>query len=170
MNDRSLPSALAPGAGSRSEEAGGIASREMMIIDVAVGTPVDMGVLDGRGARMMPIVGGTVSGGYDGEVLPGGADWQEIRPDGTIEIRARYVVRIGGEAVTVHSDGLRHGPPEVLARLGRGEIVAPEEYYFRTSIAFRTAAEGLRHLNKVLGVATGERTATGVRLRIYEIL
>lgn len=153
-----------------SEGDQGLTTREMMTIGIDIGTPIDMGQREGRGARMMPIIGGEVSGGYQGKVLPGGADWQEIRPDGTIDIQARYVLQLGDGLVTVESDGLRHGPPEVLARLGRGEIVAPEEYYFRTSIAFRTAADGLLHLNSVLGVATGERTATGVKLRVYEIL
>ena len=29
----------------------------------------------------------------EGEILPGGADWQIVRPDGTIEVVARYTIR-----------------------------------------------------------------------------
>ena len=34
---------------------------------------------------------------------------------------------------------MRHGPPEVLARLAKGEDVDPSLYYFRTVMRFETA-------------------------------
>ena len=42
-------------------------------------------------------------------------------------------------SIQVDSRGLRTGPPEVLARLGRGEDVDPALYYFRTAMRFETA-------------------------------
>lgn len=145
-------------------------SRALMTVQVAVGKPVDLGMVDGRQARMMPIVGGTVTGDYQGVVLPGGADWQDIGPDGTIEIRARYVLQLDEGLVEVRSDGWRHAAPDVMARLARGEAVPASDYYFRTSMTFRSAAAPLARLNAVLGVAMGERTPAGVQLKVYEIL
>lgn len=52
---------------------------------------VDLGPLDDYGVtraghrRVIPITGGLMSGGINGEILPGGADWQLARPDGTLE-------------------------------------------------------------------------------------
>lgn len=52
---------------------------------------VDLGPLDDYGVtravhrRVIPITGGLVSGGINDEILPGGADWQLARPDGTLE-------------------------------------------------------------------------------------
>ena len=60
---------------------------------VQVGSPVILGN-DGFGeARIVPILGGTVSGpGLTGTILPGGADEQRIRADG-LTLRARRQCR-----------------------------------------------------------------------------
>ncbi len=79
-------------------------------------------------AAAIPIVGGRVSGAYTGKVLPGGADWQTIWPDGRLELEAHYALDIDGHGlVEVLSSGVRHGPPDVLAALARGEAVDPTE-------------------------------------------
>ena len=57
-------------------------------------------------------------------LLAGGGDWQTVWPDGRMDIAAHYVLEIDGQGtVEVRSDGVRHGPPAVLAALARGEIV-----------------------------------------------
>jgi hypothetical protein len=67
-------------------------------------------------------------------------------------------------------EGLRHAPPEVAAALGRGEIVDPATYYFRTLPRFETAAPQYACLNKLLAVGTGEIRAGGPVHLIEEIL
>ena len=57
----------------------------------------------------------------NGRVLPGGADWQIMAADGTLDIHARYTLESdAGALIQVDSKGVRHGPPEVLARHARG--------------------------------------------------
>src|SRR3954466_5439947 len=74
--------------------------------------------------RVINILGGRVEGRLTGRILPGGADWQIIRTDGVADIQARYTIETdAGARVLVASDGLRHGPPDVMARLSRGETV-----------------------------------------------
>ena len=89
--------------------------------------------------RVIDILGGRVDGPrLKGKILPG-ADWQIVRPDGVTDLVARYGIESdGGARILVRSDGLRHGPPEVLAALARGETVAPSRYYFRTVMRFET--------------------------------
>ena len=60
--------------------------------------------------RVIPIVGGTVTGpSLTGDVLPGGADWNVVRPDGAIHIWARYEIRISdGPIVSVVNEGLAY--------------------------------------------------------------
>ena len=141
----------------------------LMTLEVLVGAPVQIDAAP-HGRRFIPIVGGTVGGGLTGEVLAGGGDWQTVWPDGRMEIAAHYVLEIEGHGtVEVRSEGLRHGPPAVLAALARGEIVDPTSYYFRTAVRLRTAAPGLSRLNALLAVATGERAADRVRLRVFEL-
>ncbi|WP_437292793.1 DUF3237 domain-containing protein [Sorangium sp. So ce426] len=140
----------------------------LMTLEVAVDPPVTVNP-GSPGRRFIPIVGGTVAGGLEGRVLPGG-DWQTIWADGRMEISAHYILDIAGHGtVEILSEGVRAGPPEVLAALGRGEAVDPGLYYFRTAIRMRTSAPGLLRLNAVLALSVGERLADRVRLTVYEI-
>lgn len=122
--------------------------------------------------RVINILGGTVEGPrLRGTILPGGADWQIIRADGAADIRARYTIAAEtGGLVLVNSEGLRHGPPEVMARLARGESLDSSLYYFRTVMRFETADPALDWLNRVLALARGAREARAVRLDVYQVL
>jgi hypothetical protein len=66
--------------------------------------------------------------------------------------------------------GLRHGSPEVFAALGRGEVVDPASYYFRTVPRFETAAEKYTFLNRIITVGVGETLPGRAVHRISEIL
>jgi Protein of unknown function (DUF3237) len=121
--------------------------------------------------RWVPLTGGTVSGPeLQGRIVEGGVDWQLLRADGVLEISAHYVVATDdGAFVEVTSKGLRHGPPEVMARLARGEAVAPDEYFFRTQMRFATGHPVWLHLNKVMALAVGQREAGRVLLDVWRI-
>lgn len=71
--------------------------------------------------------------------------------------------------VEVHSDGLRHDPAELMASLARGEPVPAQACYFRTALRFCTGAPAWAHLNKLLGLAVGQRQATRVVLDFYRV-
>jgi hypothetical protein len=121
--------------------------------------------------RIIAITGGTVQGPkLKGRILPGGADWQIIRSDVAADIQARYTIEAdSGAHILVNSVGLRHGPPEVLERLARGDKVDPALYYFRTVMRFETGDAGLDWLNRILALARGHREARSVRLDVYEV-
>lgn len=140
----------------------------LMSIAVRVGTPHTLSA-GTPGRRFVPIVGGEVTGTLTGQVLAGGGDWQTIASDGTIEIEAHYVLDIAGHGlVEVRSEGLRHGPPDVLAALGRNEQVDPSLYYFRAAMRFGTSAPGLLRLNRMVCLASGRREQGQVHLDIFE--
>ena len=122
--------------------------------------------------RVINILGGRVEGvGLSGRILPGGADWQIVRPDGVADLCARYTIEADdGARILVASDGLRHGPPQVIERLARGEAVDPSLYYFRTAMRFETADPALDWLNRIVALARGAREARAVRLDVYEVL
>jgi hypothetical protein len=121
--------------------------------------------------RFVPLGGGTVRGPeLNGTLVEGGVDWQVNRADGALDIAAHYVIRADdGALIEVQSQGLRHGPPEVMARLARGEPVAADEYFFRTLVRFTTGARQWAHLNKVMAIACGQREAGWVRLDLYRL-
>lgn len=140
-------------------------------LEVEVGKPVDVGATPSATRRFIPLTGGTFSGDAQGEVLAGGADWQTVRPDGTLEIAAHYLLETNaGGLIEVSSIGLRHATEEALARAQRGETLTRDDYYFRTHVTFRTAAPELAAWNNRLYYSVGERKRSRVCLAIYEIL
>jgi hypothetical protein len=61
---------------------------------VYVDGSVSIGQSKYGGRNIVPIAGGTFEGpNIKGDVLPGGADWQQRRPDGDTELYARYTLR-----------------------------------------------------------------------------
>jgi hypothetical protein len=122
--------------------------------------------------RIIDIRRGQVFGPrLNGRILPGGADWQIIRTDGVADIQARYTIEAdNGARVLVSSEGLRHGPAEVMERLARGEPVDPSHYYFRTVMRFETGDPSVAWLNRILALASGARESNAVRLDVYEVL
>jgi Protein of unknown function (DUF3237) len=137
-------------------------------LKATLGEPVDLGETDHGRRRIVPLTGGTFAGpAINGKLLPGAsADWQTVLADGTALGDIRYTLRTdGGDVLYVQSRGVRHGSPEVLARLARGEDVDASEYTFRTSTQIETTAVGLDWLNKGVFVSVGGRQPGGV---IYE--
>ncbi|MGW4484386.1 DUF3237 domain-containing protein [Amycolatopsis sp. NPDC004368] len=122
--------------------------------------------------RVIDVLGGTFTGErLSGEVLPGGADYQLIRPDGVAEIDVRTTLRTEhGDLVYVTGRGLRHGPAEVLRRMAAGEPVDPDSYYFRECLLFEAGSPETEWLNRVVTVARGERTQSTVKVEVFEVL
>lgn len=140
-------------------------------LEVEVGKPIDVGATPSATRRFIPLTGGTFTGDAQGEVLAGGADWQTVRPDGTLDIAAHYLLKTSaGGLIEVSSIGVRHAAPEMLERAARGETLARDDYYFRTHITFRTAVPELSAWNHRLYYSVGERKRARVCLSVYEIL
>jgi hypothetical protein len=147
-------------------------SRLLMTLQVMVAAPQKIGPVP-QGTRVTaPISEGRFDGPrLRGRVLPGGGDWTLLRADGVLELDLRLTLQTDdGALVHMTSFGLRHGPPEVIAALGRGEKVDPSAYYFRTVPRFETGDGRYAFLNRLLAVASGDRKAEGPVYTIEEIL
>lgn len=154
------------------EEAGMLSPEPIFRVHCEVADILDLGAAPFGHRRVVNLLGGTVSGAkLNGRILPGGSDWQIVAADGSADIHARYTVRSdAGALIQVDSKGVRHGPPDVLARLARGEDVDPARYYFRTVMRFETAHPGTLWLNRILALARGAREKNAVKLDVYEVL
>ncbi len=125
------------------------------------------------GFRRVGIVPG---GSFEGErlsgtVLDGGSDWQQVRPDNAVTLDVRVLLKTHDEAlVTMTYQGIRHGPPDIVARIEKGETVDPSTHYFRTNPRFETAAPQYDWLNRLLAIGTGHRGADGVTYSVFEVL
>ncbi|QJW92282.1 DUF3237 domain-containing protein [Spirosoma taeanense] len=122
--------------------------------------------------RVIPITGGTFEGpAIQGHIVAGGYDWQIGRSDGVTEVEARYLLRThDGSLITIINQGLRHGPPEVMQRLAKGELVDPSDYYFRSIPVFETADPRYDWLTRSVFIATGIRQPSQVLIRVYRLL
>jgi hypothetical protein len=140
-------------------------------IHCEVANILDLGQAPFGHRRVVNLLGGTVSGPkLSGRIVPGGADWQIMAADGALDIHARYTIESDtGALIQVDSRGLRNGPPDVMARLGRGEDVDPSLYYFRTVMRFETGHPRAAWLNRILALAKGAREKNAVKLDVYEV-
>ena len=133
---------------------------------------VEMG--EGRGGkrRIIPIIGGEVTGDkINGKVMNIGADWQTIFPDGLAELDTRYAIETDdGAVIEIINFGYRHGPPEVIEAIARGEDVPLDQYYMRTHARMETGDPRYAWVNKMLFVGTGGRKKSAVHISLYKII
>ena len=140
-------------------------------LDVTVAPALELGGTHLGRRRVIAITGGTVTGPrLSGVVLPGGADWQIIRPDGVAELEARYTLQADdGGLISVVNRGLRHGPDVVMRKLLAGEPVDPATYYFRCAPVFETAALAHHWLTRTVFVAGGARHPDRVEIEVFAV-
>jgi Protein of unknown function (DUF3237) len=121
-------------------------------------------------------VGVVPSGVFEGErlsgrVLDGGTDWQNVRSDGSTALDVRLVLKTFDDAlIGMTYRGVRHGSPDVIARVEKGETVDPGDYYFRIAPLFETAATQYAWLNNVVAIGIGHRRTDGAVYSIFEVL
>ena len=141
-------------------------------LSVEVGAPLEVGAVPTLGRRrLIPILGGSAHGPHwQGRILPGGADFQLIAGERVALLEARYVIETdAGDLIYVENRALRSGPPELLARLARGEPVDPASIYFRCAPRFEVSAPALHWMMERLFVGSGVRHPQQVLLRFFEL-
>jgi Protein of unknown function (DUF3237) len=149
--------------------------RYLMTITVQATPPRPLGAFPTGERRFVAFTGGAFVGadgsGLEGTLAEGGVDWQTVRADGNVELRAHYLlVTDRGESIEVQSDGIRIMSPEVVERFAAGETIDPGEYYFRTHVRLSTGAPRLAHLNDRIAVSVGERLHDAVLIHVHELL
>ncbi len=139
---------------------------------VAIGPTLELGKSDSGIRRTVPITGGTFAGPHiSGRVLPGGADWQFIGPDGVASLDAHYAIETDDHhRIEVRNQGIRHGSPEVLARIAAGEAVPSDQYYFRTNPRFYPPAGAYDWLRRSIFIGVCERYSDLVVVRVWKVI
>jgi hypothetical protein len=82
----------------------------IMEAKVKISNMINVGESKRGTRRVIPITGGTFSGPkINGVVLPGGEDWQLVRPDGDTELNARYLLQTDdGVVIQINNQVLMH--------------------------------------------------------------
>jgi hypothetical protein len=147
--------------------------RTLFEISISLHPVQDLGTTPMGTRRIVPVSGGTFKGDrLRGVVLSNAAaDWIVVRADGSVQLDVRLTLETDdGALIYMTYRGVRHSTPEVAERLARGDPVDPDEYYFRTTPYFETSSEKYAWMNNIVSVAVGERLASGVKYKIFEIL
>ncbi|WJR77755.1 DUF3237 domain-containing protein [Bradyrhizobium sp. NP1] len=148
-----------------------LATKYVFTITARVGAVTSAGETGHGVRRIIPILGGEVTGAITGKVLPFGADFQIVRPDELIDLEAKYAFETDdGAVVYVENRGIRFGPAELLEKLKRGEAVDPKLIYFRTVPKFETGQERYRWLMQRIFVASAARHPDRVVVDVHEVL
>jgi len=147
-------------------------TRPLFVLKVEVGDIQSAGGPPGAERRIAGVPGGTFAGErLSGVILPGGIDWLTASGDGATLLDARFALRTDDDALIGMSfTGIRHGPPDVIARVNAGEPVDPADYYFRIVPRFTTSAPRYEWLNRVIAVGLGQRLPSGPLYNLFEIL
>jgi Protein of unknown function (DUF3237) len=149
-----------------------VRTRPLFVMRLDVRKLQVVGATPGGVRRIGVVPGGSFEGErLSGEVLDGGSDWQTVRSDGATTLNVRLVLKTKDDAlIGMTYQGLRHGPPDVVAKIEKGEAVDPVAYYFRTNPLFETAAPRYDWINRVVAIGIGHRLAGGPIYSIFEVL
>jgi hypothetical protein len=141
-------------------------------LSVEVAVPIVIGHIPEGLRRVVPILGGTMSGArLNGVILPAGADFQLLRADDVSLLEARYALKTDdGATIGVTNVGIRRGPPEAMARIARGEVVDPALIYFRTMFRFETDHPDYLWICRSLFLGMGARHPDRVEIAVFEVL
>lgn len=137
-----------------------------------LGAPVPIGQTADGTRRIIPIfAGGKVEGPLiQGKLMGNAADWQLTRPDGVTVVDAMYAIETDdGTVIQIRNKGLRHGPPEVMARLAAGEEVDPALYYFGAVPEFVAPKGKYEWMNRSIFVCSGARYPAGIKLWVWRV-
>ncbi len=149
-----------------------LASEFLFEMAIEVGEPAIIGANPSGERRVVPIRGGRFAGPrLSGRILPIGEDALVIGKGGRTRLDVRIVLETNdGALIYTCYHGLRTGPEPIMRRLAAGETVAPESYYFRTSIVFETGDHRHAWLNDLLAIGIGHRPPSGPVYRVFAIL
>ena len=146
-------------------------TKYVFTITAHVGEVTSAGDIGAGVRRIVPILGGEVRGKINGKFCAVGADFQIIRPNGLMEIEARYAFETDdGAVVYVENKGLRFGPVELLQKLSRGEPVDPKLVYCRTAPRFETGHEKYHWLMQHIFIASVARLGDRVVIDVHQVL
>jgi len=149
-----------------------VRTRSLFVMRLEVRKLQVVGATPGGFRRIGVVPGGSFEGErLSGVVLEGGSDWQTVRADGATTLNVRLVMKTTDDAlISMTYLGVRHGPPDVVERIEKGEAVDPASYYFRINPLFETAAAKYDWINRLVAVGIGHRRADGPIYSVFEVL
>jgi len=142
-------------------------------LQISLGPRMHIHLAEGCTRGAVLIEQGSFSGpGISGTVVQGsGGDFPLVQPDGNGRFESQYLLRTDdGAFILKRSTGVRHAPPEVVARLLAREEVDPASYYMRMTPRFEAPAGPYEWLNRTIFVGVGQRNPSGSLFRYWKVV
>ena len=136
-----------------------LASEFLFRMKLDVGAMIDAPGLPSGMRRVVAIDGGSLLGpAIRGSLVPPGAVWAWVRPDGVLLNEARFVMRTAtGADLHVHYEGI----------LEPRNTATDAPVYLRSMLRFETQDRDLAWLNARMAVGVGELASRGVEYDVY---
>lgn len=143
-----------------------------MELVVHCGEHLEIGETHAGIRRVIPITGGTFEGPkIKGVVLPGGADWNLSRPDGTGEAWARYTLQADdGTLISVLNQGKSYQKPQKELEKDQKGSDPDHDFYIYTTPSFEVAGEKYSWLNHHMFVGKLKPHPLGVSILFYRLI
>jgi hypothetical protein len=135
-------------------------------------TPIDVGV-GPLGQRIVAdIMGGSFTGPrLSGKVLPSGADWALVGPDGNIRLDVRIVLETDDGAfiyVTYRARMVMNDKLQAVLFEGKGSTEFGDAYMI-SQLQFETGDERYAWLNNLMAAGEGRLAPNSVSYRVYAL-
>jgi hypothetical protein len=140
-------------------------------ITIDLDPPIAIGANPHGNRQIIPLKGGHFEGPrLSGTVIPGGADWLLVRPDGVGALDVRGALQTNdGALIYVQYRGYITNFPALLPRWAANEDIPHEEYYFAITPYYETSAPQYQWLHQTVVVGLGSLVRGGVQYRIYAL-
>lgn len=149
-----------------------LALNYVMRIDVDLAEPFDVGKVPDGYRRVLPIAGGTFTGErLRGTVIAGGADWNLVRADEVMTVRAEYLLKTDdGVLIGIHNQGMVRGAIGVMDQVTGGGDIDAGGLYTRLSSRYEAPEGKYDWLNKSIfvGVLLPPESLARVSVEVYE--
>ncbi|KAF9701704.1 hypothetical protein EKO04_000889 [Ascochyta lentis] len=142
--------------------------------------PQNFGKTAAGDRRFIPITGGRFEGPkIKGKILPGGGDWNAVRPDSVVHVLAKYTIQTDdGVLINVHNEGYGRASQQTMegvfgddpAKASQAE--GGEKWYTKVFSRFEVADGKYTWLNNTcfVGDLLPPTVPNHVKVEVYEIL
>ena len=134
--------------------------------------PVNVGAGPAGSRQIFDVTGGSLEGPrLKGRLLPSGADWMLIGPDGVgrLDVRGTFETDDGAHIYVQYHGILMLNDKVAQALAGGGELEYGDTYFF-TAPRFETGDERYAWLNSMVTIGEGRLLPNAVEYRVYQVL
>jgi hypothetical protein len=134
--------------------------------------PVDVGQGPAGSRQIFDVTGGQFEGPrLKGKLLPSGADWLLLGPDGVGRLDVRGTLETDdGARIYLQYHGILVMNEKIAKSMAEGAETQYGDSYFFTQPRFETGDERYAWLNSIVAIGEGRTVPNAVEYRVYQVV